>query len=160
MPSSLTPRIAVVLISLAFSVGFGLRALGGSSAPKAADGHARAEVAERPGPKPDMALAAARTVPDLKDPRVRPVRKPKPRPRPKRRQVVVAAAKPPPVHVVSRPDPTPASAPRPAAPRYVPTPAPRYVAPRRTPAATPKAAPAPSGEFDTSGGRFDSAGAR
>jgi hypothetical protein len=158
MPSSLTPRIAVVLISLAFSVAFGLRALGGSSAPKAAEGHARAEVAERLGPKPDVALAAAPTVPDLKDPRVRHVRKPKPRP--KRRRVVVAAAKPPPARVVSRPDPTPASTPRPAAPRYVPTPAPRYVAPRRTPAPTPKATPAPSGEFDTSGGRFDSEGAR
>ena len=156
MPSSLTPRIGVVLILLAFSVGFGLRALGGSPAPKPAEGHTRAEAAERPGPKPDMSLAAARTVPDLKDPRVRHVRKPKPRP--KQRQV--AAAKPPPVRVASRPGPTPASTPRPAAPRYAPTPAPRYVAPRRTAAPTPKATPAPSGEFDTSGRRFDSAGAR
>jgi hypothetical protein len=152
MPNGVTPRITVVLISLAFSVTFGLQALGSSPAPKAAAQPARASSAEPPGPRPDLTLTA-HAVPALKDPRVPHVRKPKR----KKRHVVAAAPKPAPVRVVSTPDPTPAATPRPrpkpkpAAPRYVPTPAPRYVPPRRTPAPTPQAKPVPSGEFDTSG---------
>src|SRR4051794_41316439 len=141
MPRGLTPRSSIVLVSLAFSVTFALQALGGS---EAAQRPARPPVAARPGPKPDLSLAAARSLPALKNPRVPHVRKPKP----KTRHVVVRAPTPAPARVAATPVPTPKPKPkpRPVAPRYVPTPAPRYVAPRyvapqRTPAPTPKATP-------------------
>ena len=78
MPSRLTPRITVVLVSLVFSVAFGLQALGGSAAPKAAVGSRPASAVEHPGPRPELSLTAAHSVPALRDPR-----KPKPKPKPK-----------------------------------------------------------------------------
>jgi outer membrane biosynthesis protein TonB len=150
MSRRVTLRIAVVIVSLVFCVAFGLQALGGSSAPPAAAEPARTPAAEHAGPRPDLALAAARSVPALKNP----IKPHKPKPKPKR-HVVVAAPRPAPVPVAT---PMPTPKPKPAAPRYVP-PAPRYVAPRRTPAPTPKPTPVPSGNFDSSGGNFDSSGA-
>ncbi len=150
MPDRVTSRITVVLVSLAFSVAFGLEALGQSPAPKAAVERDSTLTAEHPGPKPDLALAAARSVPALRDP-IKP--KPKPKPKPKKRRVVVAA--PPPVHVVATPEPTPVPTPA-ATPRYV-APAPRYVPPKPTPKPKPTPAP-PSGEFDTSGASGGSSG--
>ena len=148
MPDRVTPRITVVLVSLAFSVAFGLQALGHSAAPKAAVKSEPSLTAERSGPRPDLSLASARSVPALRDP-IKP--KPKPKPKPKKRHVVVVA--PPPVHVVATPTPTPVATP---APRYVP-PAPRYVPPKPTPKPKPTPAP-PSGEFDTSGASGGSSG--
>jgi hypothetical protein len=148
MPVRVTPRTAVVLVSLVFSVAFGLQALGSSPAPKAAAETRPAPVDEQPGALPDLALTAARSVPALRDPR---------KPRVRRRPIAAAAPTLAPVHVTATPTPVPTPAPTPVAPRYVPPPAPRYVPPPpRKPAPTP--APQPSGQFDGSGS-FDSSGA-
>ena len=150
MPDRLTPRVTVLLVVLAFSMAFGLQALGKSAAPKAAVG-ARAAHVEQPGPRPELSLTSADSVPALRDPR-----KPKPKPKPKRKpkRHVVVAPEP-----VVRPFATPTATPTPApTPAYVPTPAaPRYVPPARTPAPTPKSTPEPAGDFDTSG-NADSSG--
>ena len=140
MPDRLTPRITVVLVSLAFSLAFGLQALAGSAAPKAAVGSRPASAVEQPGPRPELSLTAAHSVPALRDPR-KP--KPKPKPKPKRK---------PKRHVVPAPEPAVVVAKPTATPTYVPTPAaPRYVPPARTPAPTPKSTPEPAGDFDSSG---------
>jgi hypothetical protein len=141
MPRRLTLRATVVVVSLLFSVCFGLQTLGRSSSPKAAVRAATpSRLVERPGAAPKVALSAATRVPALRDPR-----KPKPKPKPKpKHRTVVAAPKPAPVRRA------PISTPRPAR-TVAPAPAPRYVPPARTPAPTPKATPAPSGSFDTSG---------
>jgi outer membrane biosynthesis protein TonB len=143
MPDRLTPRVTVLLVVLAFSMAFGLQALGKSAAPKAAVDARAASNVEQPGPRPELSLTSADSVPALRDPR-----KPKPKPKPKRK---------PKRHVVARPEPavrvvaTPTATPAPA-PTSVPTPAaPRYVPPARTPAPTPKSTPEPAGDFDSSG---------
>jgi hypothetical protein len=152
MPNQLTPRITVVLVSLVFSVAFGVQALSRSSAPKAAVGMHSGLAAEHPGPRPHVSLSVARSVPALRDPRKPHMRKPKTKP--KKSNVGLAARRPAPVRVVSSHPPTAT-----ATPRYVPTPTPRYVPPKPRPRATPAptSPPAPSGNFDTSGS-FDSSG--
>ena len=151
MPDRLTPRVTVLLVVLAFSMAFGLQALGKSAAPKAAVGARAASNVEQPGPRPELSLTSADSVPALQDPR-----KPKPKPKPKRKpkRHVVVAPEP-----VVRPFATPTATPTPApTPTYVPTPAaPRYVPPARTPAPTPKSTPEPAGDLDTSG-NADSSG--
>jgi hypothetical protein len=136
MPRQLSLRTTVVLVSLMFSVCFGLQLLGRPSSPRAAArATAPTPLVERPGAAPKVLLSAAR-VPALRDPR-----KPKPKPKPKPRRVLVAP-RPAPVRApVATPKPAPAAAPTP-----------RYVPPARMPAHTPRATPAPpSGSFDTSG---------
>ncbi len=148
MPDRLTPRVTVLLVVLAFSMAFGLQALGKSAAPKAAVGASAASNVEQPGPRPELSLTSADSVPALRDPR-----KPKPKPKRKPKRHVVAAPEP-----AVRPFATPTATPTPT-PTYVPTPAatPRYVPPARTPAPTPKSTPEPSGDFDSSG-NSDSSG--
>ena len=149
MPDRLTPRVTVLLVVLAFSMASGLQALGKSAAPKAAVGARAASNVEQPGPRPELSLTSADSVPALRDPR-----KPKPKPKRKPKRHVVVAPEP-----VVRPFATPTATTTPApTPAYVPTPAaPRYVPPARTPAPTPKSTPVPSGDFDSSG-NADSSG--
>ena len=146
MPDRLTPRVTVLLVVLAFSMAFGLQALGKSAAPKAAVGARAASNVEQPGPRPELSLTAAHSVPALRDPR-----KPKPKPKPKRKPKRHVVPAPEPAVVVAKPTATPTPTPA-STPTYIPTPAaPRYVPPARTPAPTPKSTPEPAGDFDSSG---------
>jgi outer membrane biosynthesis protein TonB len=141
MPDRLSLRSTLLLIVLAFGLTFTIQALlgGGTSAakPLAAAG-APVSVAAAPGAEPNLSLAAAETVPALRNPRP-PARK-KRRVRKVRPAATVA---PTPVASVS-PKPT-------ATPQYV------APAPKRKPTPTPKPKPTPtstpevSGEFDSSG---------
>jgi hypothetical protein len=160
MPGRLSLRFTLLLVAVAFGLTVAVPMLlgGGSSAaaPAAKQGAQRSPV-DAPGAEPNLRLAAAGTVPALRDPRQprkRHVRTHKPARKPAVRRVVRAAPRVQRAPVVpaptARPEPT-------AAPRYVP-PAPRYVAPvHHTKPAAPKPTPAPtappaSGEFDTTGG--------
>jgi hypothetical protein len=141
MPDRLSLRSALLLIVLAFGLTFTIQALlgGGASAakPLTAAG-APVSVAAAPGAEPNLSLAAAETVPALRNPRP-PARKK----RRVRKVRPVASVAPTPVASVS---PTPT-----ATPQYVPP------APKRTATPTPKPKPKPtstpevSSEFDTSG---------
>jgi hypothetical protein len=154
MPDRLTLRTTLLLAALAFGLTFGTQALmgGGASAAKpAATQSAPEPVVDAPGAEADLRLAAAGTVPALRDPR-RP-RKRRVRARKPARKTRPSVQRTP---KVSPPPMTPAPTAQPvptAAPRYVP-PAPRRVtpkpaAPKPTPA--PTSPPPPSGEFDTTG---------
>jgi hypothetical protein len=142
MPRRLTLRATVLVVSLVFSVCFGLQMLGRSPSPKAAVRATQSPLVERPGAAPKVTLVAAQRLPALQDPRKPP--KPKPKRKPKPRKVVVPTAAP--VRIV----PTPTATPTPT-PIATPAPTPRYIPPARTPAPTPKASPPPAGSFDTSG---------
>jgi hypothetical protein len=137
MPDRLSLRSTLLLIVLAFGLTFTIQAPlgGGTSAakPLAAAG-APVSDAAAPGAEPNLSLAAAKTVPALRNPRP-PARK-KRRVRKVRPAATVA---PTPVASVS---PTPT-----ATPHYVP-PAPKRTA---TPKPKPTSTPEVSGEFDTSG---------
>lgn len=143
MPGGLSQRAALLLVALAFGVAFAVRALPlGSSTDPAVERGAAGLVAR------DLQLAAAGTVPALRQPR-------KPRARTRERARRVAPSSPVTPAPTVAPEPAaPTATPQPTAvptPRYVPptaTAAPRYVPPPPTPA--PTAAP-PSGEFDTTG---------
>jgi hypothetical protein len=148
MPDHLSLRSTLLLVALAFGVTFAIQALlgGGSSAAEPAAKHSvRGVVASAPTAEPDLSLAAAGTVPTLRDPR-KPARKKKP----SVRKVVKAAPKvaPAPVMPAAAMSPTPT-----AAPPYIP-PAPRRVAPKPAPKPKPKpvptSTPPDSGEFDSS----------
>jgi hypothetical protein len=146
MPRRLTLGATVLVVSLLFSVCFGLQMLGRSPSPKAAVRATQSPLVERPGAAPKVTLVAAQRLPALRDPR----KPPKPKPKRKRKPRRVVAPPPAPVRIV--PTPTATAAPiatATPAPRYIP--APRYRPPARTPAPTPKAPPPPAGSFDTSG---------
>jgi hypothetical protein len=146
MPDRLSLRSTMLLVVLAFGLAFAIQAPFGSSSSAAkpsAKQDSPALAVNTPGAEPDLALAAAGTVPALRDPL-------KPR---KRRHKQHSAPK---VHkapkVLPAVTPTPTASPTPTAtPRYIP-PAPRSTpAPKRKPKPTPTPTPQTSGEFDGAG---------
>jgi hypothetical protein len=169
MPDRLSLRRTLLLVALAFGLAFAVQApLGGgsSAAEPAAKQSAPGLVASAPTAEPDLSLAAAGTVPALRDPRqprrrrVR-TRKPARKNHSSVRRVVKVAPKlaPAPVMVTAPVRPTPT-----ATPRYI-APAPRRSTPAPKPKPKPKPAPAPtpepSSEFDSSSdstSEFDSSG--
>jgi outer membrane biosynthesis protein TonB len=141
-PDKLSRRVALLLVAPAFGLTFAIQALSheGSSAEPAAR-HAAGGLVAR-----DLQLAAAGTVPALRQPRRPRVHSPK-----------LSVTKPAPVTPAPAVQPTPAAptaTAQPTAtptPRSAPTPAPRYVPPAPPPPSPAPTAEPPSGEFDTTG---------
>ena len=140
MPRGLSQRTALLLVALAFGAAFAVRALprSGSSTEPASKKGTAAGLAAR-----DLRLAAAATVPALRQPR---------KPRTRTAEVVLTVGTPASVPSVqpvgtATVDPIPTVTAQPTAPRYVP---PAPPPPRPSPTVAP-----PSGEFDTSGDGVD-----
>jgi hypothetical protein len=155
MPNNLSRRATLLLLGVAFGLTFTVQMLlsdGASPTEPKAKRSARAAVAGAPAAEPELRLAAAGTVPALREPR-RPRMPRKPRPKRTPAPKVVAAeptVEPEPLPPAATVQPTPTAAPRYIPPR--PQPQRKPAAPKPTPAPTPvPTAPPPSGDFDTSG---------
>ena len=139
MPDRLSLRSTLLLVALAFGLTFTIQALLSGGKPTAKPltaARAPVSVSAAPGAEPDLSLAAARTVPALRNPRP-----------PERKKRRVRKVKPAPTVA-----PTPVASVSPT-----PPPTPQYVAPtpkrKPTPKPKPTRTPTPdaSGEFDSSG---------
>jgi hypothetical protein len=152
MPDRLSRRTTLLLAAVAFGLTFAVQMLlgAGSSAEAPASRPSSPPIAaDARAAESDLRLAAAGSVPPLRDPRSRraPARKPKRAAR--KRTQAAPAVRPAPIRPAATRQPAPA-----ATPHSTPTPPTRSVpAPKPKPKATPAptAKPPLSGEFDTSG---------
>jgi len=158
MPDGLTPRATVLLVAFAFGLTFCVQAIlgrGSSARPaEAKQNVAPATPADEAAAQPSLRLAAAGTVPALREPR-KPHKRRARKPKRKVRQAIRVAptVTPAPVAPTATAQPAPTAAPRyiPPAPRRTPAPTPKPAAPEPTPA--PTSTPPDLGEFDTTGER-------